>query len=97
MTKTPLILIAALASFVFVPSLAFAGDAAPKISYTAKKQGRVHFQDKTEDQAAAAQDASTTLDDVNPADIEPAAGGYEPEDRKEESSLADSLKLPRKN
>ncbi len=98
MTKTTLILTAACAAFLLTPIAATAGDA-PKISYAAKKQGLVHFKDKTaaEAPAAAEQDQTSSLENTNPADIEPAAGGYEPEERDEENKLSESIRLPRKN
>lgn len=76
-----------------VSSVAFAGS--PSISYTAKKQGRVSFEsaDKMKDDA---QEISN-VDAINPADIEPAAGGYEPVDSVSEDDFSKSMRLPRKN
>ena len=34
---------------------------------------------------------------TNPADIEPAAGGFETAEPTQEKSLSDTMKLPRKN
>jgi transcriptional regulator GlxA family with amidase domain len=76
--------------FAFSPALA---DEGKSVSYSLKKQGRVHFQDKTQDQIAA----QDTPDAVHPADIEPAAGGFEPEERNNETSLSERIRLPRKN
>ena len=93
MLKTKLITLAAFVAFIAAPTLVSAEDGTPKVSYSAKKQGRVAFQNKTQDETAAAQDVGT----FNPADIEPAAGSFEPQNNTQENSLADSLRLPRKN
>ena len=80
----------AFAAFTISPALAEEGKT---VSYSLKKQGRVHFQDKTQDQIAT-QDSSEA---IHPADIEPAAGGFEPEKRLNETSLSERIRLPRKN
>lgn len=76
--------------FAFSPALA---DESKSVSYSLKKQGRVHFQDKTQDQVSA----QDTPDTVHPADIEPAAGGFEMEKENKETSLSERIRLPRKN
>lgn len=90
MLKTKFIAMAALTAFIMAPTLAVAEDGAPKVSYSAKKQGRVVFQDR----AAATQETATG--ETNPADIEPAAGDFEPKIEKQGNALAKSIKLPRK-
>ena len=80
---------AVIAAFVMSP-VAFAGDA-PKISYSAKKQGKVGFQDRAKDQTAATQGIK------DPVDIEPAAGGYEPANDMHKTAVSKSMRLPRKN
>jgi hypothetical protein len=75
-----------------VPVTVFADESAPKVSYSAKKQGRVAFQDNApQGQITAAEEAT------DPASIEPAAGGFEPAEQTQEKSLSDTMKLPRKN
>lgn len=86
--KTKLIALLALAAFVTVPAMA--EESSPKISYSAKKQGRVAFQALKPEANVAEVDYS------NPANIEPAAGGFEPEEKDERSSLSESMRLPRK-
>ncbi len=86
--KTKFMTLLALAAFVTVPAMA--GENSPEISYAAKKQGRVAFQTQKTKESA------TTIDYSNPANIEPAAGGFEPEEKTERSSLSDSMRLPRK-
>lgn len=85
-------MLAVLTAFIATPKLVIAGEGAPKISYAAKKQGRVGFQIKTQEETVAAQDIETT----NPADIEPAAG-VEEQAAPQEDKVAKSIKLPRKN
>lgn len=79
------------AAFIISPANA---DDGKSVSYSLKKQGRVHFQEKTQNTVTAAQDS---FEDINPAEIEPAAGAFEAEENSNESSLTDSLRLPRKN
>lgn len=83
-----------LIAFAFAPTLSHAGDSAPSVSYAAKKKGMVHFQDKADNTVAATADS---MEGVHPADIEPAAGGFEVEETATQNSLADRMKLPRKN
>ncbi len=78
--------IALIAFVTLIAAPTFAADNAPKASYFAKKQGRVAFQTKQEDMKAM------PIDYSHVADIEPAAGGFEPK----ESTLTKSMKLPRK-
>jgi len=84
------ILVLALTVFAFSPSLA---DEGKGVSYSLKKQGRVHFQEKKQDQASVEE----TQENVHPADIEPAAGGFEPEEKDQATSLSKRIRLPRKN
>ncbi len=81
-----------LAAFAFSPALA---DQGKDVSYSLKKQGRVHFQDKTPDQASNA--AQEQYDAVSPDQLEPAAGVSEVEEKVNEPSLSDKIRLPRKN
>lgn len=86
------VFVLAMAAFAFSP--VFAEEAG--ISYSMKKQGRVPFQNETQDQdMAAAQDNADMM--TNPADIEPAAGGYDMDDADDKASLSDNMRLPRKN
>lgn len=94
MIKNTLIAVAALSAFMIVPTIASAEDSAPKINYAAKKQGRVAFENVKEDQVSAVKEG---VNEINPADIEPAAGGYEPQAVTPENTVAKSIKLPRKN
>lgn len=88
MSKT-IFTFAALVAFILAPSISFAGDA--KVSYTAKKQGRVAFEKQT------TQDETAAQENFDPAQIEPAAGGYEPQPVEEKDAAAQAIKLPRKN
>jgi len=90
MFRTLFVAILAFAAFTALPSIGFAGEEAPSVSYSLKKQGRVHFQNNAED-AVSSQEENT----VDPAAIEPAAGGHDPVEA-EEDALAKSMKLPRK-
>ena len=66
-------------------------------SYSLKKQGRVHFQDKKET-SEVNNNVEAAPETINPADIEPAAGASEPSmTEAEETSLSERLRLPRKN
>ena len=86
-------LVFTLATFAVFP--VFAGEGA-NVSYSLKKQGRVHFQAKADDQMSVATDAMTDM--VHPADIEPAAGGFSPEESDAgKTSLSERMRLPRKN
>jgi len=91
LVKTNFFVMAALVVFVISPVAVYADSL--KVSYSAKKQGRVAFENKAQDEVAASKDATAVS---NPADIEPAAGDYEPEGVKEDT-VARSIKLPRKN
>jgi len=84
----------ALTAFILSPALVSA-DEGKSVSYGLKKQGRVHFQDKsTKSEPAAVQDVT---DAVHPADIEPAAGGFEPvEAMTDKKSVSQRMRLPRK-
>lgn len=94
MFKIKTIFMISLAAVIILPTFVVAEDSAPKVSYSAKKQGRVAFQkpEAEKPEVSAQQD----IDYSNPANIEPAAGDFEAE-TKSENSLSDSLKLPRKN
>lgn len=88
MSKLKFFTFAICLAFAIAPiSASFAG--AP--DYSKKKSGGVAF---TPDEPA--EDTTEATDETNPADIEPAAGGYEEEETNEENSLADDMKLPRK-
>lgn len=79
---------------VFFSPLAHANDDGKLSSYHLKKQGKVHFTDRTEDNIAA-QDQYPQNGVQN---IEPAAGvetNMEPQEQK--SELADKMRLPRKS
>jgi PBP1b-binding outer membrane lipoprotein LpoB len=91
MLNTKIIALAALAAFIIAPTASMAGEGAPKVSYAAKKKGHVAFTNKTEAETMA---EDTTA--INPADIEPAAGGAEPMDMPKGEALSKSMKLPRK-
>jgi|MDSW01.1.fsa_nt_gb preprotein translocase subunit SecF len=91
MLKTRIITLAVLAAFMITPAAVSAET--PSVSYSAKKQGRVAFENKTEEQAAA----EDVTNDTNPAEIEPAAGETVFEERNQDDSFANSMKLPRKN
>lgn len=84
------VLLAVAAAALIAPNFASAGEGVTT-SYSMKKQGRVHFQEKTAETPAMSMD----MENVNPADIEPAAGGYEM-DAPQEDALKESMKLPRK-
>ncbi|MBI1301505.1 MAG: hypothetical protein GC137_07590 [Alphaproteobacteria bacterium] len=88
-----LIILAVFAAVSVFSMPVMAEEGAPSISYTAKKQGRVPFQTR-EETAASSQDETG---EVNPADIEPAAGAYESQAEAERASVAEKIKLPRKN
>jgi hypothetical protein len=90
MLKTKIIALAALAAFMIAPVAVSAET--PAVSYSAKKQGRVAFENKTDGAAVASEDITT---DTNPAEIEPAAGASTA--KEQENELANSMKLPRKN
>ncbi len=79
---------ASIAFFSFAAASLQAEESSPKVSYAKKKQGGVPFSNK-EESAASEQTAE-------PSDIEPAAGAADVQDEKNETSLADDLKLPRK-
>jgi hypothetical protein len=89
MVKLNLIASVAFLALLAVPTAGFAADGAT--SYSLKKQNRVHFQDAAEESS----EAEVSYENQHPADIEPAAGGFEAED-KSEDALAESMKLPRK-
>ncbi len=75
-------------TFAIAPiSASFAG--AP--DYSKKKSGGVAFPTNEENVAAT----DENQDEVDPSQIEPAAGGYE-EEEAEEKTLAEEMKLPRK-
>lgn len=95
MNKGTLFTIAALAAFTFAPSFASAEESAPKVSYAAKKQGHVPFQSAEEEAAVAPSYDDVT--EINPAEIEPAAGAEELIEETNENGVAESIKLPRKN
>lgn len=65
------------------------------ISYTAKKQGRVHF--KTDAKQDEQITSSSMEENFDPESIEPAAGGYQDDmTATGAQSVSDSIKLPRK-
>lgn len=65
-----------------------AGNVSAKVDYSAKKSGKVHFQDQEQEQ-----DAQTAAEaEIDPSQIEPAAGAIE----EEAEDLGESMKLPRK-
>lgn len=81
-----------LAVLALVPALAQA-EARP--SYANKKSGKVVFADKEDQQDGASSAASDQSND--PSAIEPAAGAdATAQPAKEENSLAEQMKLPRK-
>lgn len=86
-----ILFVATVFSFIAVSSPSFAGDS---VSYSAKKQGRVPFnnEDKADDVAMGDDDAA-----ANVSDIEPAAGAEEASESDEKKSVAEDIKLPRKN
>jgi hypothetical protein len=64
-------------------------------SYADKKQGRVAFESEAEKaEATAAEETSETM---APEAVEPAAGAEDAASEAETNSLADDMKLPRKN
>lgn len=77
----------------FFAVVALAAPSFADVSYQAKKQGKVPF-NKAEEAAASAQEEAEA---INPADIEPAAGGIEEAIEEEKNSVAEDIKLPRKN
>lgn len=79
-------MVLAFTAFTFSPALA---DEGKSVSYSLKKQGRVHFPEKAQDQNAV-------HDTIHPEDIEPEAGGFEPEEKSGETSLSERIRLPRK-
>lgn len=93
MFNTKLMTIAALAAFIVVPGFASADEGTGRVSYFAKKQGRVVFQDRTQDTASAAQDTAAGQD--NPAGIEPAAGDAQPV-KTHHRTLSNRFRLPQK-
>jgi len=75
-----------------------AGEGGVSTSYSKKKQGMVHFVEKTQeatDPAAAAEEA-TSAESADPSAIEPAAGTIEDEAAENDNKVADMIKLPRK-
>ncbi len=94
MLKTKLIALATVAAFMVLPTAVLAD--APKVSYSAKKQGRVVFQQDTQEETSS----PITNKTISPSEIEPAAGDQEPAvstGNSEENALSESMKLPRKN
>lgn len=94
MNFTKALVLVAFAVFALSPAMVSAAEDGKTVSYSLKKQGRVHFQDKKQDEPAA-QDAA---DQGNPAEIEPAAGAEEAaQDQDTTPSLSERIRLPRKN
>lgn len=92
MLKIKFIALASVALMLAAPIAAVAD--APKVSYSAKKQGRVHFQEKSQDQSSS----QASYENINPANIEPAAGDFKPEMSEGNTvSASDRMRLPRKN
>ena len=81
----------AFAAFVISPAIA---DEGKTVSYSMKKQGRVHFQEKTQDTVADAEDSH---EGINPADIELSFGEFDTDEKSNETSLSKRIRLPRKN
>ena len=82
---------ALLLTSIAFPVSVIAGEGA-STSYSLKKQNRVHFEKDMQEDASAYEG---TQENVNPADIEPAAGAEEP--AQGDATLAGDMKLPRKN
>lgn len=83
------------AAFIAAPTVVLAGDSAPRASYSSKKQGGIAFKAPTQ---STADEISASVDAAHPADIEPAAGGFDAaKDTTKDGSVAASMKLPRKN
>lgn len=85
------------AAFLALPMVAVAGEATP--SYANKKAGKVVFKSNSEEASGVAVSAQDDASDV--ADIEPAAGAESAAEAEisapsKSSSLAESMKLPRK-
>ena len=98
MLKTKMIALATVAVFTFAPMGVFAKDEAPKVSYSAKKQGKVAFENEKEDVAAIEETSEAETAEMGegaPENIEPAAGGIF-EEEQEDNSVAEEMKLPRK-
>ncbi len=95
MKNFKLLVLLGLAVAVSSPVLADGGQV---VSYGLKKQGRVAFEGKQEDVQAVEQENVTdaTPAEISPADVEPAAGEYEVDDKVDVSTLADRIRLPRK-
>lgn len=91
MLKTKIIALAGLAAFMIAP-IAVSAET-PSVSYSAKKQGRVAFEDKTAEQVAA----EDVTNETNPAEIEPAAGESVFKEQNQDDAFSNSMKLPRKN
>ncbi len=88
MSKLKFFTFAICLAFAIAPiSTSFAGSP----DYSKKKSGGVTF---TPDEPA--DETAEATDETHPADIEPAAGASEEEDEKEENSLSNDMKLPRK-
>lgn len=80
-----------MAAFSLSPAMA---EENKTVSYSLKKQGRVHFQEQAQEQIAA----QDSYDTVSPEDIEPAAGGFDIEEEPNgKTSLSERMRLPRKN
>lgn len=80
---------------ISVATEAFAG-----ISYSDKKQGKVHFTpdaDSQDDAANAPVDGAQNPAAIDPSSIEPAAGAEAPEAGAADEDMSKKMKLPRKN
>lgn len=76
-------------------STASAEESYTRASHAMQKQGKVHFQQKADEEIAAQDSYEEEM--IHPADIEPAAGGFEPEDMDKPSNLSEQMRLPRKH
>lgn len=86
-------------SLTFLATPVLAGEGGVSTSYSKKKQGMVHFVEKTEeasDTAEVAEEATSSVEATDPSAIEPAAGNVEDEPAQEDNKVADMIKLPRK-
>lgn len=97
MFKTKMMTGIMLAVLAFAPAIATAGDVSS--SYANKKSGKVVF--KTSESSTVTTDADAQATPSNVAEIEPAAGAEATSEAdvsvpSKSSSLAESMKLPRK-
>lgn len=75
-----------------------ATEALAGISYSDKKQGKVHFTPEAgNDEAQASDTATQAPSEMDPAAIEPSAGAEAPESAPQNGDVSDKIKLPRKH